>query len=159
MSEILGGDTHKYHSLQQGEGWEFLRKCEDPIEVFETLVRHTITNPEETLKAMAGAIRGGTVTIQSESEYGDLCTTKVTIEQISRGESPFNEGQLLVQAVGVIIEPEDTNADPILFVDFILEKRQEGEGEGERDEYIATYGSFIKLIKIPDDPKPPAANH
>lgn len=94
-------------------GWEFLEglKHEISLEGWGTLESHIVTNPEQTLKKIEEAFRNGNeVELMSEVE-GKNFTTTVVFTQISRHSSPFEGVHAIVQALGAIVSPTNTDSD------------------------------------------------
>lgn len=142
MPERLSNDSSKY--TLRGQGWEFLENLKNSsehgvsLEGWDTLERHIVTNPEKTLKEIEEAFRNGSeVKLVSEVD-GKGFTTRAVFTQISRYLSPFEDGHTIVQALGAIVSP--TNTDPSISVEFNLDEHN-----------IPTYGSFMKTTKIPED--------
>lgn len=80
---------------------------------------------------------GSEVELVSEVDGKDF-TTRAAFTQISRYSSPFEDGHTIVQALGAIVSP--TNTDPSISVEFNLDEHN-----------TPTYGSFMKTTKIPED--------
>lgn len=142
MSDRLSDNSSK-HALQ-GRGWDFLKDVEISsehkisLEGWDTLERHIVTNPGQTLKKIEEAFRNGNeVELMSEVE-GKNFTTTVVFTQISRHSSPFKDGHAIVQALGAIVSPTNTDSD--VSVEFNLDEHN-----------TPTYGSFMRTTKMPEN--------
>lgn len=144
MSERLSDNSSKSKYTLQGRGWDFLKDVEISsehkisLEGWDTLERHIVTNPGQTLKKIEEAFRNGNeVELMSEVE-GKNFTTTVVFTQISRHSSPFKDGHAIVQALGAIVSPTNTDSD--VSVEFNLDEHN-----------TPTCGSFMRTTKMPED--------
>lgn len=143
MPDRLFDNSSKPKYTLEGRGWDFLKDVKISsehkisLEGWDTLERHIVTNPEQTLKEIEEAFRNGSEVELVSEVNGKNFTTTVVFTQISRHSSPFKDGHAIVQALGAIVSPTNTDSD--VSVEFNLDENN-----------TPTYGSFMRTTKMPE---------